>query len=378
VTSQTPPGCTPPGCTQPGWTRTAVTERLGLSVPIIQGPFGGGLSSVELTAAVSDAGGLGSFGAHHLDGAQIVALAEAIRARTAGPFALNLWLPYEGSDELQLSAVQYADHAAAYSSYFRELGIEPPPPPERYAPTFADQLAGLFDARPPVFSFVYGIPEPNVVAGCRRAGIVTAGTATSVAEARALEQAGVDLVVASAFEAGGHRVAFQRSPEAGLMGALALIPQVVDAVRVPVIAAGGIVDARGVVAALTLGAQAVQLGTAFLACAESGANAVHRQRLFSRDAADTVLTRVFSGRLARGIRNRLADEAERLPIAPYPVQNWLMGQLKRAAADHGRYDLMSLWAGQGTPLLRHQRARELIAALQEEVSAIYRAAGELA
>ncbi len=351
------------------WTRTEVTRRLGLRLPIIQGPFGGGLSAVDLVAAVTEAGALGSFGVHHLGGPEIAATAAAIRKRTRGPFALNLWLPIDGSDDPQLTNEEFALHRYRLEPYFRELGVTLPQRPDRFAPPYGEQVEAVMAARPAVFSFVYGVPEEAVLRRCRDLGIVTIGAATTPAEALALEAGGVDMVVATGFEAGGHRVSFLRRPEESLTGTMALVPQIVDIQGSPVIAAGGIADGRGIVAALALGAQAVQIGTAFLACIESNAHPLHRQRLFGDDAGLTALTRVFSGRLARGIVNRLMQEMGTLghQVAPYPVQNWLTGALKQAAQVRGRADLMPLWAGQGAPLLRHQHAAKLIAELESQV-----------
>jgi nitronate monooxygenase len=203
---------------------------------------------------------------------------------------------------------------------------------------------------------------------CRGAGIATLGAATTAAEAKLLEAAGVDMIVASGLEAGGHRISFLREPEECLTGTMALIPQVADAVRIPVIAAGGIADGRGIAAALKLGASAVQVGTAFLACDESNASALHRAKLFSADARRTTLTRAFTGRLARSIHNdfidALAGKEKILP--PYPVHGWLTAQLKSAALAENRADVISLWSGQGAPLLRHHRAGELLRSLIDE------------
>jgi len=333
------------------WIHTAFTQRLGLGVPIVQGPFGGGLSSVELAVAVSDAGGLGSFGVHHLDGAGITAVAAAIRARTTRPFNLNLWIPYDGSDDVQADDRTFDAWLAPLRGYFAELGVALPQRPARYSPPFAEQVDALLDARPAVFSFVFGIPSADVLARCRSLGIMTLGAATTTAEAVALAHAGVDAVVATGFEAGGHRVSFLRTAEESLTGSLALVPQVADAVRVPLIAAGGIADGRGIAAALALGAQAVQIGTGFLACRESGTHDAHRRALLGPESADTGLTRAFSGRLARGLRNRFMREIGAGPVAPYPVQGWLSGRLRAAAIAQGRLDLMSLWCGQSAPLL---------------------------
>jgi nitronate monooxygenase len=352
------------------WTNTEVARRLGLAAPIIQGPFGGGLSSVDLVVAVSDAGGLGSFGVHHLDATGIADVASQIRARTTAPFALNLWVPFEGSDQPQIDDAAFAANTALLQPYFDELGVQAPSRPARFAPVYEEQIEAMLEARPAVFSFVFGIPSQTVLQRCRELGIVTLGAATTVDEALALEQAGVDMIVATGFEAGGHRVSFLRSAEASLTGTFSLIPQVVDAVRIPVIAAGGIADARGIAAALALGAHGVQIGTAFLACDESAAAPVHRTMLFSPEARYTGLTRVFSGRLARGIRNRLMDELQpHVPqLPPYPIQNWFTGSMKKAAGAQERADLMSLWSGQSAPLLKHRAARTLMAALVEETT----------
>lgn len=353
------------------WKNNDVTRRLNLSVPIVQGPFGGGLSSIELAVTVSNMGGLGSFGAHHLSGVQIAQLIQDIRAKTKRSFAINLWVPHEDSDEPKVSTEQFDAALKALAPYFKELNLPLPSRPERFSPRYQEQIDALLEARPPAFSFVFGVPNEKVLQRCRDLNIVTLGAATTPDEAIALDRAGVDMVVASGFEAGGHRVSFLRSAETSLTGTFALIPQVVEAVTVPVIAAGGIVDGRGVAAALMLGAQAVQIGTAFLACKESAASELHRQKLFSEDARYTALTRTFSGRLARGIGNRFMQEmqARLADIAMYPVQNWLTGQMKpRAIAQH-RADLISLWSGQGAPLLKHRDAASLMSALIAETSA---------
>lgn len=356
------------------WHQTVFSQQAGLEYPIVQGPFGGGLSSVELVTAVSESGGLGSFGVHHLSGPDILATAAAIRARTTRPFALNLWIPLDDREASSLDDAAFAQHVARLRPFFDMLDIPPPARPAQFAPPFAEQIAAVLEARPPVFSFVYGIPSADVLSACRARGILTLGAATTAEEARALELAGVDAIVATGSEAGGHRVSFLRPAEASLTGTLALIPQVVDAVRIPVIAAGGIADGRGIAAALALGAQGVQIGTAFLACAESAASLPHRSALFSPEARHTTLTRVFSGRLARGIHNRFVDALKpfEADVPAYPVQNWLTGHLKRAAIAQNRPELMSLWAGQGAPLLQHRQARPLMQALIEQTEAVLR------
>jgi nitronate monooxygenase len=342
------------------WTRTDLTKLLGIEYPIVQGPFGGGVSSASLVAAVSNAGGLGSFGANALAPDQITAVAAAIRARTDKPFAFNLWV--NPPDEPEVSPDRIDRALGWLAPYYRELGITPPVRPQRFTPDYQAQVAAVLAAAPRVFSFVFDVPGDDLVRECRDRGIVTIGTATTVDEAVALDRRGVSAIVATGSEAGGHRPSFLKSAEDSLTGTLALVPQVVDAVSVPVIAAGGIADARGVVAMLALGASAVQIGTAFLACDESGAPAAHRAALFGIEARDTALTRVFSGRLVRAIRNRYLDEMDRhaAELLPYPAQNWLSGTLRAAAVAQGRAEFLSLQAGQTTSLLRHRSAAALM------------------
>ncbi len=356
------------------WPHTDVTHRLGLDLPIVQGPFGSGLSAVDLVAAVSNAGGLGSFGVHHLSADGIRAVATQIRQRTSRPFALNLWIPLGDADDPRLTDEQFARALELVTPYFEELGVELATHPSRFTPPYSEQVAAVLQTRPAVFSFVYGIPDEQTLSACREKGIVTLGTATTPDEAIALERAGVDIVVASGFEAGGHRVSFLKEAEDCLTGTMALVPQVVDAVRIPVIAAGGIADGRGIAAALSLGAQAVQIGTAFLACDESGANALHRDSLHTDATRHTALTRAFTGRLARGIENRFVREMRphAFAVAPYPVQAWITAQLKQAAIARRRTDLLALWCGQAAPLIRHRKAGELMTSLASEANEIIR------
>jgi nitronate monooxygenase len=285
---------------------------------------------------------------------------------------VNLWVSTEDPAALAPSDISYAGATEALAEFFRELDLEPPRLPLSRWPTFDEQVAALLDARPPIFSFIFGIPPAAVLDECPRLKIVTIGTATTTAEAVALEEAGVDLVVATGAEAGGHRPSFLRAPELSLTGTFSLVPQVADAVNLPVIAAGGVADGRGVAAALTLGADAVQIGTAFLACEESNATPVHREALLGRRATDTMLTRTFTGRLARGLRNRLAEtlETRSAPLLPYPLQGQLVGALREEAFRRSRLDLVALWSGQSTPLLRHRRAADLFQDLVESTGRV--------
>ncbi|PZU44735.1 MAG: 2-nitropropane dioxygenase [Microbacterium sp.] len=340
-------------------TRT-LARILGVQYPIVLGPFGG-LSSVALTAAVSDAGGLGSYGLYGYDGDRIVDTVAAIRAATPRPFAVNLWLPT--GDEVTPDAVDLGPARDALAPLFAEVGVAPPADPTRFLPGIDEQLDAVLQAAPAVLSLVYGAPAPELVSAAHDRGIVIVGTATTVAEARVLERAGVDAIVATGAEAAGHRVSFLRRAEESLVGTFALVPQVVDAVEVPVIAAGGIADRRGVAAAFALGASGVQVGTAFLRTRESAATEGHRAAIAAAGDDSTVLTRALSGRLARGIPNRASALLEDLPTLPFPAQNWLTGAFRTAAAAQGRSDLVSLWAGQAAAVAVHDDAADVFTEL---------------
>jgi nitronate monooxygenase len=349
-----------------GWPDTRLTRLLRLDWPIIQGPFGGGLSSVTLTAAVSDAGGLGSFGVHHLDAAAIRDVGRELHAATRRSFALNLWVSTHDLSESAMSRERFDAAVRQLEPLYEDVGVAAPPYPTRFGAPFEDQAEAILEVRPAAFSFVFGIPDERLLAAFSDAGVVTLGTATTPDEAVALDQAGVDVVVASGAEAGGHRGAFLAPAEDSLVGTLPLVRIAVEEVRAPVVAAGGIADPRGIVAALALGAEGVQIGTAFLATDESGATPEHRAALHGGGARETTLTRAFSGRLARGIPNELvvrltAEEA----IAPYPYQSYLLGPVLAGARAKGRTDVVAMWAGQATPLLEHRSAAVLLAALTD-------------
>jgi nitronate monooxygenase len=352
------------------WNENRLTAMLGIKYPIIQGPLGG-LSSQRLAAIVSNGGGLGSFGAHTLTPGAIGETAAQVRALTSRPFAVNLWVSMEDPGARESNARSFEQSLSPITTFLRELGA-PTPAYQDYNPaSFDDQARAVLQAKVPVFSFIFGVPPVELLKQCRSLGIVTIGTATTVDEAVALEGAGLDAIVASGFEAGGHRGAFLGRAEDSLIGTMSLVPQVVDAVEVPVIAAGGIADARGVIAALALGAEGVQIGTAFLASEESGANPLHRAALRGPAARDTGLTRGFSGRLARGIRNKLMEELNRegTLILPYPLQRALIKNVAVAAEQAGRPDLMPLWAGQSAGIPSNPDAAAFLTSLIEEVSA---------
>jgi nitronate monooxygenase len=358
--------------TPPRWNENRLTAKLGIDYPIIQGPLGG-LSSQKLTGAVSNFGGLGSFGALNLPAEAIKDVIAEIRSLTSKPFAMNLWVSQEDEGTRRSDERAFDRSLAPIARQLSELGA-PLPTYKPYSPAtrFDDQARALIDAKVPVFSFIFGIPPNEILEECRAKGIVTIGTATTPEEGAALQEAGVDAVVGSGFEAGGHRGSFLRPAEDSLTGTLSLVPQVVDIVDVPVIAAGGIGDARGVVAAMALGAEAVQMGTVFLACEESGASRLHRETLRRRDAKHTALTKGFTGRLARGIRNRILEDLNQAgtEILPYPLQRELVRNLTIAAEAAGRADLVPMWAGQSANLSTCTDASAFLTSLVKEVSEI--------
>jgi len=355
----------------PRWNEDRLTAKLGIDYPVIQGPLGG-LSSQKLTAAVSNFGGLGSFGAHGLTPEAIKEAIAEIRSLTSKPFAMNLWVSMEDEGARTSDENAFNRSLVSLTTHLAALGA-PHPTFKPYSPArFEDQARILLDAKVPVFSFIFGIPSREILEECRAKSIVTIGTATTPEEGAVLQEAGVDAIVASGFEAGGHRGSFLRAAEDSLTGTLSLVPQIVDNVDVPVIAAGGIGDARGVVAVLALGAEGVQMGTVFLACEESGASLLHRQALRGKKAGHTALTKGFTGRLARGIHNRLLQELnqEGTAVLPYPLQRSLVRNLAIPAEAAGRSDLLPLWAGQSANLSTCTDVSGFLTSLVEEISEI--------
>ncbi|WP_348269624.1 nitronate monooxygenase [Edaphobacter paludis] len=346
------------------WNQTRVTAALGIEYPIVQGPLGG-LSSQRLTAAVSNFGGLGSFGAHGLEPQAIADKIAEIRLLTSKPFAMNLWVSMEDDGAVASDSAAFQRALSHLAPHIASVGGTEPTFSSYKPLRFEDQARVLLDAKVPVFSFIYGIPPKEILDETRKQNIITIGTATTPDEALSLEQAGVNLVVASGFEAGGHRGSFLRSSEDSLTGTISLVPQTVDAVKIPVIAAGGITDARSIAAAFALGAEGVQMGTVFLACEESGAHPLHREAILSGKAGHTSLTRGFTGRLARGIHNELLQTLNRpgTEILPYPLQRALMRNLAMPAQQAGKAELLALWAGQSANLARCPSVDELLTLL---------------
>jgi nitronate monooxygenase len=345
------------------WPQTHLTELLGIGYPIVQAPMAG-FSTPALAAAVSNAGGLGSLGSAMLGPEQLRAGLRDLRAATNRPVNANFFVhPPPSEDPARRARMQ-----ARLRPYYNELGIALPDPPPEPPPPFSEaMLEVVLGERPGVVSFHYGLPEPAHLDALQEAGIRVLSSATTVEEARWLEARGVAAVIAQGYEAGGHRGTFQSSFEAARIGTMALVPQIVDAVACPVIAAGGIMDGRGIAAALMLGAAGVQLGTAFLGCPEASVSPLHRTALRASDGG-TRVTRAFTGKPARVLANRYVLEmadAEDDALA-FPLQRALAAPLAQAAAARGSADFMPLYAGQGAPLAREIPAAELLETLVAE------------
>ena len=349
---------------------TELTRRLGINHPIIQAPMAGGADPPELVAAVSNAGAIGFIGLSYMSPAQIAVAATAIRAQTSRPFGVNLFAPRPAGDSNKNPETMLARLAP----YFAELGLPPPSLPKPHSYSFEQQLAGALESGASCFSFTFGVLPESAVRAIKARKMLLIGTATTVEEAIQLEKSGVDAIVAQGSEAGGHRGTFAGDFVSGRVGGLSLVPQVVDAVRVPVIASGAIMDGRGIVAALALGASAVQMGTAFLTCKEAGIPEVYKEAILHAREDQTRITRAFSGRPARGIVNRFMKEVEfdnaDDAILSFTVQNALTRPLRTAAAKQGCAEFLSLWAGQGVRMARRQSAAELIARLVQEIDAV--------
>ncbi len=336
-----------------------LSQKLGLKYPLIVAPMAGGPSSVELVAACSAAGALGSMGAAYSNPAAIVQFADAVRQRTDRPFAINLFIP----TPVQRIDREQIDRAIEATSHYRaELGLSTPDVAPPFEEDFDAQFEAVLKAKPAVLSFVFGLLRSEHSKAARKASILLIGTATTPAEAQALDDSGVDAIALQGFEAGGHRGIFDARASDEEIPLRDLLAQCVGRVRAPLIAAGGIMAATDVDAALRAGAQVVQLGTAFLTCAEAGTSKPYKTRLLDPRGRPTRTTRAFSGRLARGIENRFMNEmaAKADAILPFQAQNKFTRDIRNASAARGSADFLSLWAGTGEGDLWQGSAAELI------------------
>lgn len=342
-------------------------SALGIEHPIVLAPLGGGPSTPELVAAVSEAGGLGILGASYLPPEGIRAVVERTRALTSRPFGVNLF----AGGHLQSAIADPGPMLALLRPIHARLGLPPPTFEPPWPDPFPAQLQAVLELRPAVFSFTFGVPPPRLLAELRARGIRSVGTATTADEAQLLAEAGADAVMAQGAEAGGHRGTFAGPFERAMVPALELVRAAVARVRLPVIAAGGIMDGADVRAALDAGAAAAALGTAFLACPESGAPEAYKRALLEAQDDRTVVTRAFSGRPARALENGFvrALAGRDGDLLPFPLQNELTRAMRTAAARQGDAEHLSLWAGQGVGRMRALPAGELVRRLVEELAA---------
>lgn len=337
---------------------------LGIAHPIVQAPMAGGPSTPELAAAVSNSGGLGSLGAGYLTTESLDQDIKKVKSLTEKPFAVNLFIP--GEFETGTPPDEVLDRLKAYSS---ELGVEMPDLPEKSAGnSFEDQFQVILDNHVPVFSFTFGVLEHRYIEELQKRNITVIGTATCVEEGVMLENAGCTVVTAQGIEAGGHRGSFGANKDIPMVGSMSLIPQLSDRLSIPVLASGGIMDGRGVAAALALGASGVQMGTAFMGCEEAGVPGVWLDALINSSDTSTVLTRAFTGKYARGIKNKFIEEMSAFEdrVPEYPAQHNLTKSLRAAAKSKSNPEYMSLWSGQSSPLIKRTTAKELIENLVQE------------
>jgi nitronate monooxygenase len=342
-------------------------DKLGIQNPVIQGPMGGGPSTPELVAAVSNAGGLGSLGVAYQKPGEITDTIRQIKSLTSKPFNVNLfcgaWNTNSPADPRPMLDVLAEIH--------QTLGLPAPVLPQLPPDPFEAQLEAVLDAGAPIFSFTFGVPNRDAMARLKKRGVAIVGTATTAEEGRILTEAGVDAIVAQGAQAGAHRGTFAGSFEASMVPTLDLVRGIRAVSPLPVIAAGGIMDGRDLAGALQAGASAAALGTAFLACPECGAPEAHKRAVLDARHDTTVITRAFSGRPARGLTNAFIAKlaARQEIILPYPLQNALTRAMRAAAAKLGESGFLSLWAGTGVGRARALPAAELVSRLVEETNA---------
>lgn len=347
------------------WHESRLKSLLNITYPLLQAPMAGGITTPELVAAVSNTGGLGSLGAGYMSPPAIREAIKTIRRLTTRNFAVNLFIPEQHHADLQ----QKENMVKQVNQICAELNITVTAPEFPYSPAFDAQLEVILDEHVPIFSFTFGIPESQWIKKLKSNKTIIMGTATTLPEAKQLETSGVDIIVAQSSEAGGHRGTFIGDPFNSLIGTASLIPQLVNNIHVPVVAAGGIMDAKTILAALMLGADGVQMGTAFLTCTEAATNPEYKKILLNKKYDNTVLTKVFSGKLARGIKNKFIEEMQDYvdKCLDYPIQNALTKSMRLAAAQQNNIDFMSLWAGQAAHLCQSISAVDLVNQINKNI-----------
>ncbi|AJD89746.1 nitronate monooxygenase [Jeotgalibacillus malaysiensis] len=344
------------------------TKILGIRHPIIQAPMAGGVTTTTLVTQASKAGCLGMIGAGYLSAEQLHEQILEIQKETP-LFGVNLFVPKPFT--IDQGEVQEAQERL--NPFRSVLGLDQQRASiksfDKLKQTFDQQIDVIISTSVPVCSFTFGLPSEDVVKRLKENGTVLIGTATTVSEAIACEKAGMDLVTVQGSEAGGHRGNFLHHQEESMIGLMSLIPQVSDAVNIPVIAAGGIMEGRGIAASLMLGAQAVQMGTAFLTTSESGAHSLHKDKILSTTEDEVILTRAFSGKWARGIQNTytLAMQQEQYLMPDFPITNSLTKPIRQAAGQQNNSEFLSLWSGQSPRLAKSESVRELVTRVISEV-----------
>ncbi|QDP41565.1 NAD(P)H-dependent flavin oxidoreductase [Radiobacillus deserti] len=351
-----------------------VTANLKIKYPIIQAPMAGGVTTSKLVAEVSNSGALGMIGAGYMTANQIREQAREIKKLTSQFFGVNLFVPNEFyvTDYEIKTANQLLKPIREQLHLQDKEDIEIPKFKKAFE-TFHNQVKVIIEEKIPVCSFTFGIPSIEIIHELKQHGIIILGTATTVKEAMEIEKSGMDMIVVQGSEAGGHRGNFLEDHQESQIGLFSLIPQVVDNVSIPVISAGGIMDGRGLTASLCLGAKGVQMGTAFLTCIESGASEIHKEEVLHTPEDQTIMTRSFSGKWARGIKNRfildMQKSEESLP--KFPVQNSLTKGIRKAATLQNNREYMSLWSGQSPRLAKKQTVKSLLESVVEESKRIF-------
>lgn len=354
------------------WNNTPVSQKLQIEYPIIQGPFGGRFSSVKLVTTVSNLGGMGSFGLNAYGPEEILEINEEIATKTSNTYALNLWVPLQDDPVHYFSPSDFEQVRSVFKPYFDQLKIPVPNTMALGTQSFERQIEAVIKARPPVVSFIFGIPSKRIIKALKSNQIIIMAVATNIEEAIKIKEAGLDVVIASGMEAGGHRAAFLGPAEDSLISTLNLVHLIREKVNLPIIAAGGISTGQDIVEMLRLGAGAAQLGTAFLATDESNAPLEHRERLLSKKKFETQLTKVFTGRLARVIQTEFTrNMGKDMLTAPYPIQSGFLGSLRTKAKEESQMDFEAWWAGQPSNQLIHKSTSDLFKSLVEEVEFLH-------
>ncbi|KHF40647.1 NAD(P)H-dependent flavin oxidoreductase [Halalkalibacter okhensis] len=350
-----------------------MTELLNIKYPIIQAPMAGGITTATFVAEASNCGVLGMIGAGYLSPNQLREQIREVKELTSNSFGVNLFVPseFETSDAEINGAIKCLQPIREQLDLQAIESFEIPKFTDELE-TFHEQMKVVIDEKVPVCSFTFGLPSKEVIDQLRQQNIILMGTATTVKEAVENEENGMDFVVVQGSEAGGHRGTFMNTSQESLVGLMSLIPQVVDCVTIPVVAAGGIMDGRGLMASICLGARGVQMGTAFLTCIESGATDIHKEEILNSSEDQVVLTRSFSGKWARGVQNKfiLQMQQHEASLPNFPVQNTLTKDIRTASSLQNNKDFLSLWSGQSPRLAKKQTVKSLIKKMIDEANTI--------